>query len=95
MLEIVRRAAAEDPSAVALDAHDATLSYGALLARAASHAARLAEVGVGPERIVALRLPRSAALVEAVVATLWCGGAFAVPTGVNPRRCPHCRKRPC
>ncbi|WP_368077454.1 amino acid adenylation domain-containing protein [Actinomadura sp. WMMB 499] len=51
-------------------------SFGEVNARANRLARRLVEFGVGPERFVALALPRSADLVVAVLAVLKAGGAY-------------------
>src|SRR5262249_45112239 len=45
--------------------------------RAGARAERLRASGVGPERIVALEMARSPALVVAMLATLRAGGAYA------------------
>ncbi|MBG6090821.1 non-ribosomal peptide synthetase [Actinomadura viridis] len=68
--------AAACPDAPAVTFEGRTLSYGQVNAWANRLARSLAERGVGPERFVALRLPRSAELVVAVLAVLKAGGAY-------------------
>ncbi|MCW2627549.1 amino acid adenylation domain-containing protein, partial [Mycobacterium sp.] len=74
--------AASTPDAVAMtDPGDRvvaprSLTYGELNARANRLARLLVERGVGPERFVALTLPRSAELVVAVLAVLKAGAAY-------------------
>ncbi|WP_344447528.1 AMP-binding protein, partial [Kitasatospora nipponensis] len=53
-----------------------SLSFGELNARANRLARRLVAAGVGPERLVALALPRSVESVVALFAVLKAGGAF-------------------
>ncbi|MBV2153023.1 amino acid adenylation domain-containing protein, partial [Kitasatospora sp. SUK 42] len=65
-----------DPSAVALTDGEVFLTYGELNARANRLAHALVARGVGPERLVALALPRSVELVVAVLAVLKAGGAY-------------------
>ncbi|MFF5858750.1 non-ribosomal peptide synthase/polyketide synthase [Streptomyces sp. NPDC012751] len=68
--------AARTPDAVALIDKDRELTY-AEVDRAANRLAhRLLGDGVGPERVVALALPRSAATVVAQLAVAKAGGAF-------------------
>ncbi|MES4891873.1 non-ribosomal peptide synthase/polyketide synthase [Streptomyces sp. NPDC096012] len=74
--ELFQRQAARTPDAVALVDGDRELTY-AEVDRAANRLAhRLIRDGVGPERIVALALPRSAATVLAQLAVTKAGGAF-------------------
>ncbi|MFI8291557.1 amino acid adenylation domain-containing protein [Streptomyces sp. NPDC085614] len=69
-----RAAAAPDAPAVVSDA--GTLTYGQLNAEANRLARLLIDRGAGPERMVALMLPRSAGLVAAVLAVLKTGAAY-------------------
>ncbi|MEV7189232.1 amino acid adenylation domain-containing protein, partial [Kitasatospora sp. NPDC093102] len=67
--------AADTPEAVALVCDDLTLTFAELNARANRLAHELIARGIGPERVVALALPRSAETVVAVLAVLKAGGA--------------------
>ncbi|MFI8939578.1 amino acid adenylation domain-containing protein [Streptomyces syringium] len=64
------------PAAPALTCGDTTLSYGELNARANRLARLLVAHGAGPERLVALVLPRSSDLVVAVLAVLKSGAGY-------------------
>ncbi|MER7843975.1 non-ribosomal peptide synthase/polyketide synthase [Kitasatospora sp. NPDC096077] len=68
--------AARTPGATALVARDATLDFAALNARANRLARHLVALGAGPERLVAVRLPRTADLVVALFAVLKAGAAL-------------------
>ncbi|MGW7792877.1 amino acid adenylation domain-containing protein, partial [Streptomyces tricolor] len=73
---LFERQAARTPDAVALVDGDRERTY-ADVDRAANRLAhRLLRDGVGPERVVALALPRSAAAVVAQLAVAKAGGAF-------------------
>ncbi len=63
-----------DRTAVVLD--DIALSYVELNRRANQVAHHLIGLGVGPESVVALRLPRSVDMVVAVLGVLKAGGAY-------------------
>ncbi|MBP2319886.1 amino acid adenylation domain-containing protein/non-ribosomal peptide synthase protein (TIGR01720 family) [Kibdelosporangium banguiense] len=64
------------PDAVAVHSADGNLSYSELNARANRLARRLIAQGVGPERTVALSLPRSSDIVIAALAVLKAGGGY-------------------
>ncbi|MCC9312196.1 amino acid adenylation domain-containing protein, partial [Kitasatospora sp. RB6PN24] len=67
---------AADPGAAALESGELTVSYGELNDRANRLARFLISRGVGPERIVAVALPRSVAGVVAMLAVLKAGGVY-------------------
>ncbi|MFJ4184418.1 amino acid adenylation domain-containing protein [Kitasatospora sp. NPDC089509] len=68
--------AARTPAAVALGCEGRELTYGELNAAANRLARELVSRGAGPERAVALALPRSVELVVAVLAVLKTGAAY-------------------
>ncbi|KAB2345062.1 non-ribosomal peptide synthetase [Actinomadura rudentiformis] len=68
--------AALRPDAAAVTFGSSTLTYGEVNARANRLARHLVAQGVGPEQFVALKLPRSADLVIAVLAVLKAGAAY-------------------
>ncbi|MGY3199992.1 amino acid adenylation domain-containing protein/non-ribosomal peptide synthase protein (TIGR01720 family) [Streptomyces sp. TE5632] len=76
--ELFARQAARTPHATALVAGDVRLDYATLDARADRLARHLIARGVGPERLVALRLPRTADMIVAVLA-VWKAGAGYLP----------------
>ncbi|WP_191276428.1 AMP-binding protein, partial [Nocardiopsis terrae] len=67
---------ARTPEATAVVCGDEAVSYGRLNARANRLARRLVEAGAGPERVVAVVLPRSVDLVVAVLGVLKSGAAY-------------------
>ncbi|MEV4432051.1 amino acid adenylation domain-containing protein [Streptomyces sp. NPDC049555] len=75
--ELFAAQVARTPDAEALTSHDGTsLTYRELDARANRLAHRLADLGAGPERFVALALPKSADLVTALLAVVRTGAAW-------------------
>ncbi|MGW2952503.1 non-ribosomal peptide synthase/polyketide synthase, partial [Streptomyces eurythermus] len=76
--EIFQRRAARTPDALALVAGGERLDYGTLNARANRLAHHLIALGAGPERLVALRLPRTADMITAILA-VWKAGAGYLP----------------
>ncbi|MBW3614027.1 MAG: amino acid adenylation domain-containing protein [Actinobacteria bacterium] len=68
--------AARTPEATAVVFEGTRLTYAALDARAARLAGLLAERGAGPDRIVAVALPRSVELVVALLAVHKAGAAY-------------------
>ncbi|MEU1130281.1 non-ribosomal peptide synthase/polyketide synthase [Streptomyces sp. NPDC005900] len=78
VVELFRERVAVDRDAVAVVAGDESLSYGELADRVERLAALLAARGAGPERFVAVALPRSADLVVALLA-VWRAGAAYLP----------------
>ncbi|MFD9739248.1 amino acid adenylation domain-containing protein [Umezawaea sp. NPDC059074] len=73
---LVQTQTARTPHATALVDGAVSLTYAQLNARANRLAHRLISQGVGPDRYVAIRLPRSADLVVAVLAVLKTGAAY-------------------
>ncbi|MEU3188329.1 amino acid adenylation domain-containing protein [Streptomyces sp. NPDC006923] len=67
---------ARTPDATAVVFGDERLTYAELDARAESLAARLRDRGAGPERIVAVAVPRSAELMTALLGVLKSGAAY-------------------
>ncbi|WP_225826412.1 non-ribosomal peptide synthetase [Streptomyces naphthomycinicus] len=70
--ERVRRS----PTAVAVEFGPDALSYGELNARANRLARHLVGLGVGPESVVAVALPRSVRWLVAILSVLKAGGAY-------------------
>ncbi|WP_405582825.1 amino acid adenylation domain-containing protein [Streptomyces sp. NBC_01190] len=75
-VELFAEQVARTPGAVAVQDPSTTLTYAELDARTDRLAAYLAAHGAGPERIVALALPRGADLVAAILAVLKSGAAY-------------------
>ncbi|WP_431945103.1 non-ribosomal peptide synthase/polyketide synthase [Actinacidiphila sp. bgisy167] len=74
--ELFQAQVARTPSATAVVFGDTELSYAELNGRANQLARHLVEHGVGPERLVAVALPRSIDLVVAILAVTKAGGAY-------------------
>ncbi|MER5622347.1 amino acid adenylation domain-containing protein [Streptosporangium sp. NPDC002544] len=74
--ELFAEQVAADPSAVAVVHAGRSLTYGELDGRADRLARLLAGRGAGPERIVAVAVPRSAETVVAILAVLKSGAAY-------------------
>ncbi|HKH43170.1 MAG TPA: amino acid adenylation domain-containing protein, partial [Thermoanaerobaculia bacterium] len=70
------RQAEANPLAVALIDQDRSLTYEELNARASELADRLRQMGVGPETVVGVRLPRTADLIVSLLGVLKAGGAY-------------------
>ncbi|WP_020104825.1 non-ribosomal peptide synthetase [Nocardia sp. 348MFTsu5.1] len=82
VLQLIRDAAARTPDAVAITSDERVMRYGELIDEADRLADRLRRRGVGAGDRVALLLPRTPALVVALLATLAAGAAY-VP--LDPR----------
>ncbi len=78
LMELFRRQAAAHPDLPALEVAGKIWCYRDLARRAGRLAAALRRRGVGPERLVALRLERLPDLVTAILGVLEAGGAFLV-----------------
>ncbi|MDS0140063.1 MULTISPECIES: non-ribosomal peptide synthase/polyketide synthase [unclassified Amycolatopsis] len=76
LTELFAAQVAAHPDAVALTAEGTHCTYAELNARANRLAHRLIALGAGPERFVALRLPRSPEQVVAILAVLKAGAAY-------------------
>ncbi|MET8607296.1 amino acid adenylation domain-containing protein [Streptomyces rubiginosohelvolus] len=85
VLDRFARAAADHPDAPALTHEGDTLTYAELDARTNALALLLISYGVGPEDRVALLLPRSATLVEAVLAIAKTGAAYVPVDPAHPQ----------
>ncbi|MFD3813648.1 amino acid adenylation domain-containing protein [Streptomyces rubiginosohelvolus] len=88
--EAVGARAALSPDSTAVEYGGTSWTYARLEARAELIARRLAGRGVGAEDCVAVALPRSPALVAAMLAVLKVGAAFVpVDTSYPPQRIAH------
>ncbi|WP_274383924.1 non-ribosomal peptide synthetase [Streptomyces bingchenggensis] len=74
--ELFEAQVARTPGAVAVVCEGEELTYGELNARANRLARYLIEQGAGPERLVAVALPRSAGLVVTLLAVMKSGAAY-------------------
>ncbi|MEV7579171.1 amino acid adenylation domain-containing protein [Streptomyces erythrochromogenes] len=88
--ELFSARAARTPDATALVHGAERIGFGALDAWSDRLARRLVRAGAGPERVVAIALPRSPAAVAAILAVLKAGAAFVlVDTGYPAERIAH------
>ncbi|AZP72395.1 hypothetical protein EJJ20_26050 [Pseudomonas poae] len=76
VISMFERQVRQTPDAIAVIAGEQHLSYRQLDARANHVAQRLLDMGVGPETLVGLALPRSAELVVGLLAIFKAGAAF-------------------
>ncbi|MEU8877944.1 amino acid adenylation domain-containing protein [Streptomyces javensis] len=83
--ELYEERAARTPSAVAVLSGGVELTYAQLETRANRLAALLTARGAGPERLVAVALPRSADLLVALLAVLKTGAAYLPLDPEHPR----------
>jgi len=74
--ELFARQAGRTPDAVAVVSGGTSLTYRELDERSAGLARALARLGAGPDRLVAVALPRSADLVVALLAVVRSGAAY-------------------
>ncbi|HEV7829728.1 MAG TPA: amino acid adenylation domain-containing protein, partial [Pseudonocardiaceae bacterium] len=74
--ELLEAQAARTPDEIALVYADSVLRFAELNSRANRLARYLVDLGVGPERVVALALPRSVDMVVALFAVLKAGGVY-------------------
>ncbi|HEX6525920.1 MAG TPA: amino acid adenylation domain-containing protein, partial [Streptosporangiaceae bacterium] len=84
--ELFQAQVQRSPDATAVVAGPARLSYAGLNTRANQLARHLAAAGAGPERLIALALPRTTDMITAILAVLKTGAAYlpldpALPPG--------------
>lgn len=82
--ELVANQAAAHPDSVALSRSTGVITYRELEERAAAVALVLRGLGVGPESVVGICAPRSAAMVIGSLAALKAGGAYLPLDPLNP-----------
>ncbi|WP_157080158.1 non-ribosomal peptide synthetase, partial [Thermobifida cellulosilytica] len=82
--ELLARLADDEPDATAVVADGRRVSRAELLDRVDRLARLLRDLGVGPERTVALALPRSLDLLVALFAVLRAGGAYVHLDAAHP-----------
>ena len=74
--ELISAQAARTPDAVAVECGDVSWTYAELDAWSNRLARHLVELGAGPERLVAVALPKSAEMIGAVLAVVKAGAAY-------------------
>jgi non-ribosomal peptide synthetase component F len=74
--ELLEAQAARTPEALAVTFAGTQVSYAGLNARANRLARHLVSLGAGPERLVAVAMPRSPEMIVAVLAVLKAGAAY-------------------
>lgn len=74
--DLMARLAAAPGGRTAVVSGERRLTFAELRAEAGAFAARLTALGIGPESVVALCLPRGADLVTAIIGTLTAGAAY-------------------
>jgi amino acid adenylation domain-containing protein len=72
------------PDSVAVVSRAGTLTYAELNARAEAYSRRLRSIGVGPEQVVAVCLPRRLDVLVSVLAVLKAGGAYLPLDAAQP-----------
>ncbi|GAB4210738.1 MAG: hypothetical protein OHK0022_44320 [Roseiflexaceae bacterium] len=76
VVEQIAARAQEQPNAIALEHDGARVSYRELVDAASQLATRLAAHGAGPDRLVAVLLPRGSAALLAILGTLFAGAGY-------------------
>ncbi|MGP3919933.1 amino acid adenylation domain-containing protein, partial [Nonomuraea sp. 10N515B] len=76
LVELLEDQVRRTPQATAVRSGEERLSYAELHARANQLARHLVELGAGPDRLVAVALPRSADTIVALLAVLKAGAAY-------------------
>src|SRR4030095_1891683 len=74
--DLVAAAVRRDPGAIAVRGDGMAWTYGELEARANALAARLVKAGLRRDEVVGVYLPKSGAMVAAILGVLKAGGAY-------------------
>lgn len=85
VLDLFEQHSVRMPESIAVRCGDETLTYNELDERARKLAKALVANGAGPEKVVALALPRSSAIVVAILAVWKAGGAYLPLDTSQPR----------